>query len=397
MIKNKKYFIFFGFLLTLLNLRFTFISGAQHDYAAVLNISKEIINGANPWNLHGNFYGPLLWALSYLTKFHDLLPKIINFLMWNGALLIILNKTKKNFFIKFFIFCLFNSPNFWIEIFKFGHFEGVLAFLAVSSLMFYQKKRYFISGFLIGLSICFKLTTLIIVPFLIFISFSKKNFFKVKINYNFLIGLFFTMITIYFFTIILYDFNSVTNLIRIGFVKSEHMSIFRFLRGEFSPFPLITLDILSYKKIEVISFISYPIILLCFFVIFYRFLDSKIDLKNSLLFITLLVPFLYKSGYAQYYTLHFIILFYYFADLRKVNIEKFVEKYLILLLPLFFVTYFNFIYAYEFHIYNDSGQDPVWGGGNFGFLKIQEWAGLLSLFFIIPALIFYYKNKFKIK
>lgn len=394
---NKNYLIFIGFVLTLLNLRFTFITGLQHDYVAVVQMSKEIINGANPWDLYGNFYGPLIWALTYLTKFHDLLPKIINFFMWNGALLIVLNKIKNDFFLKFFIFCLFNSPNFWIEIFKFGHLEGVLGFLVVSSLMFYQKKNYIISGFLIGLSICFKLTSLIIVPFLIFTSFSKKDLFKVKINYNFLISFFLTVATIYLFTILIYDFKSVSNLIKIGFVKSEFMSFFRFLRGEFSPIPIITIDILNYKKIEVISFLSYPLILLFFFIIFYKFLDTKIDLKNSLLFITLIVPFLYKSGYAQYYTLHFIILFYYFAELPELKIKEFFENYSILLLPLFFVTYFNFINAYEYNMFwGRDGKDPVWGGGNFGSLKIQEWAGLLSLFVTIPSLICYYKNKFKL-
>jgi hypothetical protein len=394
-INNKKYFYFIGAIFTLLNLKYTFITGAQHDYAGGLGIWKMVIAGKNPWDLHGIFYGPLWFLFGSLAKFHDLLPKLINFFFWNFTLIIILKKSRKSFFIKIFIFFLFNSPNFWIEIYKFGHFEGVLMFFIILSITFFEKKKYYTSGFLFGIAVCYKLTPLLIALFFIFKPL-EKNIYKLKINYNFLISFFIIIFLVYFVTIVIYDFSAISNLIRIGFVKSEHMSFFRFLRGDFSPLEPIYIDIFNKKNVEVISFISYVIIALIFLKIFINFIKKKINLINAILFISLLVPFLYKSGYVQYFTLHFVILFYYFSKIRQTNIEAFFSKYLIFLLQLAFVTYFNFFHAYALHIFTDLGPDPVWGGGDFGKLRINEWAGFLGLFFIVPPLICYYRNSFKI-
>ena len=111
-LSEKLYFYSIASLFIFLNFRYTVVTGLQHDYHAVVLMSKDIISGKNPWELHSNFYGPVLWAISSLAYFHELLPKIINFTMWNLTLLIIFYKIKRSFFFKVINFLLIQFSKF---------------------------------------------------------------------------------------------------------------------------------------------------------------------------------------------------------------------------------------------------------------------------------------------
>ena len=94
----------------------------------------------------------------------------------------------------------------------------------------------------------------------------------------------------------------------MGLVRSENLSFFRFLRGEFSPLPVRSIEIYGKNIPDIISFISYPILAIIYSLIFFKFYYFKIDRINSILLASLLVPVLYKSSYTQYFTLYFVLL-----------------------------------------------------------------------------------------
>jgi len=395
--RNHKniYFYIIIFILILLNFRYTFITGAQHDYKTNVGMWLQVIDGAIPWSLYGVFHGPLFWVVGLLCKYHILLPKIMSFVIWNVIFFILIQKIKYKKTLVIFYFVYLNSPNFWIEIFKWGHLETFMCFFTLLSLILHEKQKYILSGFFLSTAICFKIIPIILIPFLSINKIKENNYIK-TINLKFTFSLIFLTCLIYLLSILFWDISAITSLIKIGYVKSENLSFFRFLRGEYSPISPISIILVGKEIKDILSFISYPILILGYTVIFFKYFYGSINRSNAILLASLLLPVIYKSSYAQYYTLYFVLLLYYIKNLGNINLELLIEKHMVTFLPLIIVTFHNFFYSFAFHIYQNIGEDPIWGGGSFGYFKIDEWIGALALLFFVPALMHFYKNKFKI-
>jgi len=391
--KNNLLIIFLFIIIIFINFRYVYITGAQHDYLSNLKMWQSVIDGHSPWSLHGVWFGPIFWLIGYLSALHPLLPKILGFVLWNFIFVTISLRAKYNLPIILFFFLILNSPNFWVEIFKWGHLESVMCFFILFSFIFFEKEKFLLSGIFFGLGVCFKFTPIIILPFLCINLLNSKKILD-RINYKFLISFLFTFALIYLISVLIWDLRAITNFINMGLVRSENLSFFRFLRGEFSPLPVRSIEIYGKNIPDIISFISYPILAIIYSLIFFKFYYFKIDRINSILLASLLVPVLYKSSYTQYFTLYFVLLLFYFKYLKNYSLDEFLKNHFITLLPLVIVTFHNFIHSYATHIYLDQGEDPFWGGGNFGVLKLDEWIGLIALFFFIPALNHFYRNRY---
>jgi len=389
--KNIFLIILFG-IIFIINFRYSYITGAQHDYLSNLKMWRSVIDGASPWSLHGVWHGPIFWFTGYFSGLHPLLPKILGFLFWNVIFILICLRANYKLPTIFFFFVIMNSPNFWVEIFKWGHLESIVCFFILISIIYFEKNKFVLSGTFFAIGVCFKLTPIIILPFFCINTKDTKNIFE-RLNYNFTSSFLAVFILIYLISILIWDSRAVTNFVNMGLVLSENLSFFRYLRGEFSPIPSFSLEVYGQTIPDAISYISYPIMGILYFVLFLKFFLNKIDRVNSILLASLLIPVLYKSSYTQYYTLYFVLVLFYFNYLKSYSLDEFLNKHFVVLLPLVIVTLHNFIHSYATHIYFGQ-EDPFWGGGSYGYFKLNEWIGLLALIFFIPALNHFYKNKY---
>lgn len=388
-----------GFFITILSFVYTYITGYQHDYAWYIVFWEQIFSGSNPWSAKGQLYGPGVAFYGLTFNIHVILPKMINTLIWFILFYLLTKKIEDNFLLKFFIFCLMLSPNFWIEYFKFGHFEAYMCLLLYFSLLFFEKNNFILSGVFLAVLVATKFNMVALVPFFCI----NKNYknekifskFYNNINLTFLTSFIACLILIYGVSIIIWDKSLIANLFNIVETDSGHISIFRALRGEFSFIPSLYINWLGFNNFNIIANLS--LLILIFFLIytFLIFYLKKISFLQALITISLIVPSFYKSSYAQYFSIYFFLVFIFLSDLKKENFSIIFQKTFILLLPLIFVTFFNFIHAYEYAIFVDQIKIPTFGNDTnyMGFLKIQEWYGYASVLFLFWPIYHLLKNK----
>ena len=301
----KKYIKYAIFLSTLAVLSFR-----QHDYIYYLRQWKVILDNKDPWIETSNAYGPIHNIFAPLISINPMIPKLIFFVIYFYALYVVtfkdmnfkfdLNNNNKLILFILYGFCPFSV----LTVIVYGNNDSLtsalMAFSLITLLNSHSKKENFFSGVLLGISTMIKFYPLIISPAF----FCRKK----TIDYNFLKGFLFSILTIGFGSYKIWGSTILNPILFATDRSSKHLSFFNFFRSTLS----IDLDHLSIYVV-VIVFVSS--------IIFTQLLEF--DLIPSVLFLFASVLSVYKVGHPQFFLFFFcvgpLIVRYVFS--KRINIK----------------------------------------------------------------------------
>jgi Glycosyltransferase family 87 len=224
---------------SLVFLAVTLISGPIHDYHYYLNMWYEVEQGHDPWFLVAggngttplNAYGPLFNLLAVLDWLNPLAPKLFfayayivfvllaikGFTASHGASLLSLVG----------LTALFWNPFPWVEIAIRGHFDILVALLCIGAIRAWIGSRDLLSGTSLALGVLLKYFPITLLPFLALD--------RGRIRWKFVVVAV-TLIALGLGSSYLNWGPSLFRPLTFGATRSSNfMSIFYFLRGQYSP------------------------------------------------------------------------------------------------------------------------------------------------------------------
>jgi hypothetical protein len=228
-------------LFALAFLGLTVVSGARHDYVADLEIWRRVLRGEDPWWILPdrraplNAYGPLFNVLAVLTLTNPLIPKLLFatayllFLTWIAKA----NRARgaNRGITTWGILALMANPLPWVEIAYFGHFDVLVGVACVAAVVGQGRGRDRWSGVSLALGVLLKYIPIVALPFLTVEGKRLRLRLAGAAILTILLGMTLSVLTWGSST-----FRPLTFAAKRG---SNLLSIFRFLKGHYSPLRLI--------------------------------------------------------------------------------------------------------------------------------------------------------------
>ena len=312
-------------ILLFLALMIALSSGFQVDYRSYLQIWGRVTDGLNPWIFKtgestGNNYGPAYNLLALFAYLHPLLPKCFFVFLWIGTIAWLDRLSMVDEHLDFrkriliWLLILVN-PYFWRQIPLSAHFDILVATCCLGAIHCQKVRREILAGIWLGMGILFKFIPIVLLPFL-----CVQNR---RIRPKTLVACSALVILTFAVCYILWGDGVFHPLFYAGAQASERHSIYRFLRGEFSPLRL-------FMENPNVDFISLPSIVILGVVLF--FLHIKHNLETSAISLMMLIGvlLLYNLGHSQYQIVPIYVGIYWFIvhSRRGDNISKVVKFWL---------------------------------------------------------------------
>lgn len=204
----------------------TVLAGPRHDYVAFAEIWASILKGSDPWAIHPVYgyathaYGPAFNLLALPFAIHPMLPKIL----FAAAFLLYTSTLPATWLTR--LLSLFA----WTEVAWFGHFDVLVGLCCVASARWARTKPIACGGML-GLGVLLKIVPIALAPFAAMEAWRPRWKAALTIVATVVIG--YTLSYLIWGPSVFRPF---------GFAAgrgSTFASIFRFLRGEWSPLRLL--------------------------------------------------------------------------------------------------------------------------------------------------------------
>jgi hypothetical protein len=221
-------------------LAFAYASGPRHDYLSFLMMWDGILDGKDPWDAAAtgrtNAYPPLYVALAPLTLVHRLLPKLLFTAAWLAVagwfvrLYAARSDTRHGAALVLGYFVLL--PYFWVEVALYGHFDILPAIGTLLALHLTLQGRELAGGVILGLATLLKIFPLAALPFLLVTH--RRNPARLAGG---------CALTIAVGALAGYALWGTSAFKPLSFAaqrESRLLSIFQFLRGDYSPLRLVT-------------------------------------------------------------------------------------------------------------------------------------------------------------
>ena len=270
------------------------------DYEEYEKQWMHILEGGNPWEAWSNVYGPAHNLMAFVYAIHHKLPRLIFGL---GSLLISLylyrriqdnpsidskNKTS-------LLLLAYFNPIIWIFLVVNGCNDGLIGLLFITSILYYGREKFLLAALLLSIATLYKYIPIYILPFL----FISSN----RINWKFALS--FSLITVLGMLIAYLSWGeTLFNPIRYNSHRlSKILSIFRFLRGEYSPFQMVGL--------ENLDFLSTYLLIIAGLGLFALHLWYKMHWYHGVLLAMLSLHLFYMVGHFQYYIIILLLFLFY--------------------------------------------------------------------------------------
>jgi len=277
------------------------------DYLAFAHIWEIILEGGDPWlatpitNKYGvNAYGPVFNLFAVPYYFNEKLPRIIWVLFWFGAGWFLICRsfgsrelTDRRKFILSALVIL--SPLLWIQTVYYGQFDVVVAALSLFAIDAKLRNKSIIAGCLICVAAALKYYPLALVPFI----FLRRR----KPDYKFLASFCILGFAIYGTTYLIWGGSFRLALETASYRYSKLLSIFQFLRGEYSPLKL-------FGGVDNLDRFSVPLLALAGAGVFLHYFIRKMDLVTGSILAMTATFALYKVGHPQFHILVYFLLIY---------------------------------------------------------------------------------------
>lgn len=296
-------------IIGLVYLLLIFLTKNIFDYSEYQKQWQFYLDGGNPWDFGSNAYGPLHNLLAYLYQIHPKLPRMIFAASALITSIFLARKIDQSSLSKSWqnrsFFLLLYSPLMLIMITINGCNDGLVSMLLLFGLFYYDKKHFVISSILICSAIFYKFYPLFLLPVL-FIN-------GRKVNWKFSLSTLFILAAGAGTSYLLWGEKFLHPLLYNSHRESKILSIFRYLRGEFSflkPFGIENLD--HYSNYLVIA----GVVITFFLHLFYNWHWMK-----SLVITFIAVNLFYLVGHFQFYLSLYFMIFYFIIRLDKDQID----------------------------------------------------------------------------
>lgn len=290
-------------------LALTVLSGPRHDYVAYLQEWDVVLRGGDPWwilperNAPLNAYGPLFNVLALLVWVNPLAPKLlfacgyILFVAWllkNCA-----TRGGRLGFSKAALAAWLLNPFPWVEIAYFGHCDILMALACVAAVHARRHGRDGLAGTSLALGVLFKYLPVVVVPFLGFEGRYRPRP-RVWLAFVVLVALGLAASVAVWGPA---TFRPVTFAASRG---SNLLSVFRFLRGAFSPLRFFT-DTPNADRLALpcLAVAGLSVFLWCRWRRVEPALTAALAVLTTLLF--------YQVGFVQYQMVLFLLVSYWYG------------------------------------------------------------------------------------
>ncbi len=294
------------FLIILISFSLILILPNRLDYTEYEKQWIFILNGGNPWDFGSNAYGPLHVLMALLYMISPKLPHLIfSLCAFFSSFYLFQQIYKSSHFdakekkkLKLF---LFYNPIIWIFVVIIGCNDGLVGSLFLFGVILYDRKKFIPSALLLSLAIFYKYFPLFIIPFLCIHS--------KKINWKFSFSMFTFLGVGIGSTCYIWGNRFFHSLLHTSGRYSKMLSIFRYLRGDFSVLKLFRIDDVDYLS----RYILIASILLFFIIHILLNLEYYYSLVISLLLVFMIFP----VGHFQFYISAGFILIYFILKYRE--------------------------------------------------------------------------------
>jgi len=354
-------------LLSFAFLTLTVQSGVVQDYYFFLQMWREVWLGHDPWfSAYGvfgkyplNAYGPLFNILAIPALVNRLLPK----LLFCAAYLVFslwLIKPRGQDQLPFgpLLIVWFWIPYCWVELAIFGHFDVLVGLLCAAAVESRVRQRDVISGVCLGLGVLLKYLPIVLLPFLLLD--------RQRPRYRLLSAAAVTVALGLGASVLLWGPSTFRPLIFAAGRSSHHLSIYRVLKGDYSP-----LRWLEFKKnIDQAA----PFVMLLALLWGWRFARKRlIEPAPAAVLAVLVTLMFYQVGFAQYHIVLFVLASYWLLSTRQAVRGE-------MLLWIALGCYFGWLSIFDI-ILSNTDIDPM---------GMQEWIGLptflLGCFLLVSIL-----------
>ena len=206
-------------------------TGARFDYPYYESHWTLILSGADPWATH-NSYGPAYNLLAGAFAFHPLLPKVIFVLGWLSCCSYLLRKLANSGVgmsgLVLWSIALPLNPLFWIFVVVYGVFDALVGVFCILALALLQTGRRAAAGVMLGLAVLLKFYPIVMAPFI--------AIHGGRIDVRFATGLVVTLATGFTLSVLAWGSSTFDPIVAATSWESGTLSVFRFLRGDASPF-----------------------------------------------------------------------------------------------------------------------------------------------------------------
>ena len=226
-------------LLSFAFLALTVQRGGIQDYYLYLQMWREVRLGHDPWffayGVFGkyplNSYGPLFNVFAIPALVNPLLPKLLFAAAYLVFAVWLIKDRGKDWLqaglVRPLLFAWFWVPYCWVEIANFGHFDVLVGLLCAAAVEARVRQRDVISGVCLGLGALLKFMPIVLLPFLILD--------RGRPRYRLLSAAVVTIALGLGASVLLWGPSTFRPLIFVAERSSQHLSIYQFLRGYYSP------------------------------------------------------------------------------------------------------------------------------------------------------------------
>jgi hypothetical protein len=301
-------------VLALAFLGLTVLRGDIQDYYFYIQMWREVQLGHDPWffaqGVFGtypmNAYGPLFNAFAIPELVNPLLPKLLFAAAYLAFAIFLVKSVDQarpdgewSWVLRIAWLWM---PYCWIELANFGHFDVLVGLLCVAAVQARLRRRDIISGACLGLGVLLKFMPVVLLPFLILD--------RPRPRYRLLGAAAATIVVGLGASVLLWGPSTFRPLIFAAGRSSHHLSIYRVLKGHYSP--LRWLDIRDGLEELAPAFILAGLARASLWVRKY-----KIDPAASSVIAILLTLMFYQVGFAQYYMVLFVLASYWLLCSRS--------------------------------------------------------------------------------
>jgi len=285
----------------------TVLSGPRHDYVADLEIWDVVLRGLDPWWLVPgrwyplNAYGPLFNVLAALDRVNPMAPKLLFASAYLGFLIWLVAEFGGEL-PRFGPIAWFLNPFPWVEIAWFGHFDILVAVACAAAVHAKVRGRDIASGAILAAGALLKYLPLVILPFLALDGRRPRPRLVLAAAVPIALGL--------GLSALIWGPSTFRPLAFAATRGSNLLSIFRFLRGAYSPLRL-------FGGAPDGDFLALPCLALAGGSAFAWCWWRRVDMATSALLATLTTLLFYRVGFVQYQMVPFLLASYWAMSGRE--------------------------------------------------------------------------------
>ena len=290
----------------------TLLTGERHDYFHWVGQWSNTMSGGDPWDQtleevdENSGYGPLFNVFAPLASLNPLLPKALFALAWLGTAIAFTRlftadeRLRPMMPLVLAYFAL--NPYYWVEIALYGHFDILPAAATVASVHLVLRSRELEAGAALAVGALLKLTPVVALPFVVA---ACPRRWKETV-----LGFASVVLVVEAVSYGIWGTSALTFPFLAADQESKLLSIFQFLRGDYSPLQLLT-DEPNLDRLSV------PLLVIAGALLVWSLAFRRAHPVVAVLATFVVVLGLYMRGHQQFQMLVFVLAPYLFLTVER--------------------------------------------------------------------------------